>query len=91
MLYYNINILTLRYDSFDILLCSYYESFYGNNLSIFSETWNKSFHGDPLFLFHFWVIYMYIFHFVKGQDNLNSRSKMAHLPLSRSNKGSQRR
>ena len=24
---------------------------------------------------------MYIFHLVKGQDNFNSRSKMAHLPL----------
>ena len=56
-------------------------SFYDHNVSIFSEAWNESFHDDPLFLFHFWVIYMYIFHFVKGQDNLNSRSKMAHLPL----------
>ena len=26
--------------------------------------------------------YMYIFHLAKGQENLNSRSKMAHLPLS---------
>ena len=25
---------------------------------------------------------MYIFHLAKGQENLNSRSKMAHLPLS---------
>ena len=25
---------------------------------------------------------MYIFHLVKGQDIFNSRSKMAHLPLS---------
>ena len=24
---------------------------------------------------------MYIFHLVKGQENFNSRSKMAHLPL----------
>ena len=24
---------------------------------------------------------MHIFHFVKGEENLNSRSKMAHLPL----------
>ena len=59
-----------------------YALFYGNNLSIVSETWNESFHDDPLFFFHFWVLYMYIFNFVKGQDNFNSRPKMAHLPLS---------
>ena len=35
----------------------------------------------PLFLFHFGVIYMYIFHFVKSQENFNSRSKMAYLTL----------
>ena len=86
MLYYSTNILKLQYDSFDILSCYFYGSFYDNKVSIFSEIWNDSFHDDPLFLFHFWVIYMYIFHFVKGQENLNSRSKMAHLPLKLENK-----
>ena len=28
---------------------------------------------------------MYIFHLVRGQENLNSRSKMAHLPLKSGN------
>ena len=81
MLYYSTNILKFQYDSFDILSCYFYGSFYDNNVSIFSEPWNESYHDDPLFLFHFWIIYMYIFHLVKGQENLNSRSKMAHLPL----------
>ena len=30
---------------------------------------------------------MYIFHLAKGQENLNSRSKMAHLPLRLDNTG----
>ena len=80
MLYYSTNILKLQYDSFDILSCYFYGSFYENKVSIFSEIWNESFHDDPLFLFHFLVIYMFIFHFVKGQENF--KSEMAHLPLS---------
>ena len=32
-----------------------YEGFYGNNVPIFSEVWNKSFSRDPLFLLHFWL------------------------------------
>ena len=56
--------------------------FYDNNVSTFSDPWNESYHDDPLFLFHFWIIDMYIFHLAKGQENLNSRSKMVHLPLS---------
>ena len=82
MLYYSTNILKLQYDSLDILSCFFYGSFYDNNVSIFSEPWNESYHDDPLFLFNFWIIYMYIFHLAKGQENFNSRSKMAHLPLS---------
>ena len=35
----------------------------------------------PYFYSIFWIIYMYIFHLAKGQENFNSRSKMAHLPL----------
>ena len=81
MLYSSTNILKLQYDSFDILSCYFYGRFYLINVSIFSEALNESFHDDPLFLFHFRVMYMYIFHFVKGQENFNSRSKMAHLPL----------
>ena len=81
MLYSSTNTLELQYDSFDILSCYFYGRFYHNNVSIFSEAWNESFHADPLFLFPFQVMYMYIFHFVKGQENVNSRSKMAHLPL----------
>ena len=81
MLYFSTNILKLQYDSFNILSCYFYGSFYDNNVSTFSEPWNESYHDDPLFLFHFWIIYMYIFHLVRGQENLNSRSKMAHLPL----------
>ena len=38
-------------------------------------------HDDPLFLSHFWLIYVHIFHFGKYQELLNSRSKMAQLPL----------
>ena len=44
-------------------------------------SWNKNLHDDPLFLSHFWLIYVHIFHFGKYQELLNSRSKMAHLPL----------
>ena len=44
-------------------------------------SWNKNMHDDPLFLSHFWHIYVHIFHFGKYQELLNSRSKMAHLPL----------
>ena len=72
MLYSSTNTLELQYDSFDILSCYFYGRFYHNNVSIFSEAWNESFHDDPLFLFPFRVMYIYIFHF---------RSKMAHLPL----------
>ena len=39
-------------------------------------------HDDPLFLSHFWHIYVHIFHFEKYQELFNSRSKMAHLPIS---------
>ena len=35
----------------------------------------------PYFYSIFGLYIMYIFHFVKGQEDLNSRSKMAHLPL----------
>ena len=56
--------------------------FNDNNVSIFSEPWNESYHDAPLFLFHVWIIYMYIFHLVKGQEHFDSRSKMAHMPLS---------
>ena len=35
----------------------------------------------PFFYSIFGLYYMYIFHLAKGQENLNSRSKMAHLPL----------
>ena len=46
--------------------------------SLLILTWYKSFHDDPLFLFHFWVTYMHIFYFAKGKKNVNSR---AHIPL----------
>ena len=45
-------------------------------------SWNKNLNDDPLFLSHFWLIYVLIFHFGKYQELFNSRSKMAHLPLS---------
>ena len=45
-------------------------------------SWNNNLHDDPLFLSHFWLIYIHIFHFGKYQELFNSRSKMAHLPLS---------
>ena len=48
-------------------------------------SWNKNLHDDPLFLSHFWLIYIHIFHFGKYQELFNSRSKMAHLPLSEKN------
>ena len=35
----------------------------------------------PCFYIIFWLHIMYIFHCVKDQEDLNPRSKMAHLPL----------
>ena len=58
-----------------------YVCIYRNNGSLFISTWYKSLHDDPLFLLHFRFIYMHIFHFPKYKEMLNSRSKMAHLPL----------
>ena len=46
-------------------------------------SWNKNLHDDPLFLSNFWLIYVHIFHFGKYQKLFNSRSKIAHLPLSK--------
>ena len=42
---------------------------------------NKNVCDDPLFLSHFWLIYIHLFHFGKYQELFNSRSEMAHLPL----------
>ena len=58
-----------------------YVCIYGDNCSLLILPWYKIYHDDPLFLSYFWVTYMHIFHFAKGQENSNSRSKMAHLPL----------
>ena len=43
-----------------------------NNGSLLISTCHKSYHDDPLFSFHFWVAYMHICNFAKGQ--------MSHLP-----------
>ena len=56
---------------------------YSKNAASLKSTYNKSVHDDPLFLSHFWLIYIHIFHFPKYLENLNSRSNMAHLPLNK--------
>ena len=54
---------------------------YRNNGSLLISTWYKHLHDDHLFLLHYWFTYMHIYHCPKYYEVLNSRSKMAHLPL----------
>ena len=64
-----------------ILIAPLIKVFRTNIAISLNVSWNKNLHDDPLFLFHFWLIYVHIFHFGKYQELFNSRSKMAHLPL----------
>ena len=66
----------IRYGSFD--------SFSDKNDSVFSEAQRKTFHDDPLFLFHFSFLQISISHFGKCQEHFNFESKMAHLSLKES-------